>query len=113
MVFSQRMHSLLTLVLIMLLGGCAKEGPQTLDEETTIMLLADLHIARAAVMDAPVKQRDSIFNQLFVEICSRNKVDTMTARLTLEDLSTQPDAMEATYNQVIPVLEAMRISTIE
>lgn len=113
MVFPQRMHSLLNVFLILFVWGCVKESPKTLDEDTTILLLADLHIARAAVMDAPVKQRDSIFNHLFVEICSRNKVDTMTARLTLEALSIQPDVMEATYNQVIPVLEAIRISTSE
>lgn len=97
----------------MSLGSCAKEGSQTLDEEATTLLLADLHIARAAVMDAPIKQRDSIFNQLFEEICLRNKVDTLTARITLEALSTQPDVMESTYDKVIPVLEAMRASASE
>lgn len=110
MVFPQRMYSLLTIFLFLFLWSCAKDAPQTLDEETTIQLLADLHIARAAVMDAPVRQRDSLFSHLFEEICLRNKVDTMTARITLEALSAQPEVMESTYNKVIPVLEELRIS---
>ena len=110
MVFPQRMYSLLTIFLLLFLWGCAKDAPQKLDEEATIQLLADLHIARAAVMDAPVRQRDFLFNHLFEEICLRNKVDTMLARITLEALSTRPEVMESTYNKVIPVLEELRIS---
>ncbi len=79
------------------------------DQDKLVDVIIDVHIARSALQNAPLATRDSMYVELFNQICSIHHVSKDSISLDLERLTEDPEYLERIYEMVIDSLEINRI----
>jgi hypothetical protein len=106
MVLSQGIRALSLVLLLALFAACQDDKPAFHhSEELLVLLLADMHMARAAVQQAPREERDSLYDQLFLQICSIHQVDKQALERDVDLLLSDPERAEKLYDAVLEILE--------
>lgn len=108
MVLSKGIRGLALAVLLSTLQASCRESspPFHHSEEVLAGVLADMHLAKAAVQQAPIGQRDSLYDQLFLQICERHHVDKKALEGDVDLLLRDPARAERIYDAVLEVLDS-------
>ncbi len=90
----------------LVLYGCetAEEQPQ-MPEEKLIEVLADIHIAEAALQSLRGQTKDSMSQLYYRQIYTIHEVDTLEVQETLEALREKPAEMKELYDKVMERVE--------
>lgn len=99
--------------MLLLLLSCRQQEPLLLSESQLVPILADIHIARSVVVNAPTEQRDSIHFALMEQVCLLHDITREQLDHDLQLLSADPDHMERIYNEVISLLEGYQAEAEE
>lgn len=115
MVFSQGIRGIAAFVLLLVLpAACRESGPPFHhDEKVLIAVLADMHLAKAAVQQAPSEYRDSLYDQLFLQICDLHQVDKQALERDVDILLRDPARAEKLYEAVLQILESEEETGLE
>ena len=105
MVLPKGICSVATIVLLLSIVSCKKENTYHYSENKLIDVIIDVHIAKAAIQNAPVEVRDSIYSELFGQICQIHHVHPDSLSMDLDKLTLDPDYLEKLYEVVIDSLE--------
>lgn len=99
---------LLPLALALLLSACqSEEEPLRLPEPVLVKVLADLHIAEAAMQNLRGNTKDSIAVLYYEQIYTIHDVDASDVKHDLESLRQQPQRLKELYTKVMEHTEAM------
>lgn len=99
-------------VFLIVFSSCGNEDnpPQgTLSEEKMATILSEVHIAESRVTRLQLRSQDSsllVFNKLKNEIWKKQKVDTLTYRVSYEYYMAHPERMARIYQNVQKKIEA-------
>lgn len=105
MVLPKGIRSLIPLLLLLGSVSCEKESTYHYPEDKLIDVIIDVHIAKAAIQNAPVGVRDSMYHELFGQICQIHQVNPDSVSMDLDKLTLDPDYLEKLYEKVIDTLE--------
>jgi hypothetical protein len=110
MVFSKGICRLAGAFGLLLIFSCTQEvASYNYDQDKLVDVLIDVHIARSALQNAPVATRDSLYVNLFHQICRIHQVDNDSISSDLARLTTDPEYLESIYEIVIDSLENNRV----
>lgn len=97
----------LILLAILIVGSCSPPIQSThYNEDRLVPLFIDIHMAKAAIQNAPPGIRDSLYAVYFRQLCAIHHVDEDSLKHDLDVLTREPDRMERLYTQVVDSLEA-------
>ncbi|MCF8236632.1 MAG: DUF4296 domain-containing protein [Saprospiraceae bacterium] len=99
-------------LLLVILGLCACSSPtqkMALSDEQLANLFTDIHVAKAAIQNAPPHIRDSLYEAYFLQICEIHGVDPDTLQHDMDVLTTDPERMEPIYTRVVDSLEQIAL----
>ena len=97
---------------ILIIGSCSPPSQTThYDEVRLVPLFIDIHMAKAAIQNAPPAIRDSLYAVYFRQICTIHQVDEDSLKHDLDFLTREPDRMERLYSQVVDSLEVRMNNT--
>ncbi len=99
--------SLLILIGIAACSSPTKEMAYSDDQLAT--LVTDIHVAKAAIQNAPPPVRDSLYEVYFLQICKIHGVDPDSLQKDLDVLTSNPDRMEPIYTRVVDSLEQISL----
>lgn len=104
-------YLVLTAVLLFFLG-CSKKPPTPLPipEEKMIQILADVHIAEAAIAELKQKHRDSIAPLYYDQIFTIHNVDSSLFNQTFAILQAEPHRLNKMYETVFERLTILKES---
>lgn len=85
--------------------GCQQKQAFHYPEEVLIEVLRDMHIARAALQHVPAEEQDSLYTELFGQICELYAVEENMLLLDMDILLADPAMVERIYQAVIDSLE--------
>lgn len=89
-----------------LLGSCAPATPTTYyGEDQLVPIFIDIHIAKAAIQNAPPAIRDSLYAVYFQQLCVIHRVNEDSLQHDMDFLTNEPDRMDRLYVQVVDSLE--------
>ncbi len=96
-----------SLLMFIALASCSSPGLKTYyPEDQLVPVFIDIHIAKAAVQNAPPSVRDSLYEQYFLQLCSIHQVDPDSMQHDLDMMTREPDLMERLYVHVVDSMEA-------
>lgn len=96
----------LLMVVFLLVGACSPPSPATYYEEDRLVpIFIDIHLAKAAIQNAPPAKRDSLYAGYFRQLCAIHHVHEDSLRHDMDFLTKEPDRMERLYAQVVDSLE--------
>ncbi len=106
MVFSQRLFGLICLGATSLLWtSCQDAAGLHYSESQLVEVLADLHVARSAIQNAPPPDKDSLYEDLHRQVAAIHHMDVQRLNDDLEYLMDHPERLEKIYDKVIQSLE--------
>ncbi len=68
-------------------------------------IFIDIHIAKAAIQNAPPAIRDSLYAGYFRQLCTIHHVNEDSLQHDMDFLTKEPDRMDRLYAQVVDSLE--------
>ncbi|MEM1322193.1 MAG: DUF4296 domain-containing protein [Bacteroidota bacterium] len=84
--------------------ACGPKEDERLPDDRLINLLADIHLAEAAMQQAYKETKDSLAGVYYEQIYTIHKVSEAQLEAELKYLQSHPDLAEAIYGQVLEVL---------
>ena len=98
----------LAALLFCALTGCSDEPqPLQVPEERLVGVLADLHIAEAALQALRGKTKNSMATVYYDQIYTLHDVDSAEVHQSLEQLREDPQRMKALYDRVMERVETL------
>lgn len=99
---------LLACCLSLFLPACetTEEKPQ-IPEEKMVKVLADIHIAEAALQTLRGQTKDSMSQTYYHQIYAIHEVDSLEVQETLQAMRENPDKMKALYDKVMERVEKL------
>ncbi len=99
---------LLTCCLNLFFCGCeTPEEKPRIPEEQLINVLADVHIAEAALQALRGQTKDSMSQAYYQQIYTIHGLDSVEMQQTLEALRKKPEEMKALYDKVMERVEKL------
>ncbi len=86
---------------------CQRTEPLPVPDDTLAKVLADVHVAEAAVQNLSGTYKDSLKHVFIAQACSIYRIQEADLRKSIEMLAQQPDKMEKVYKRVEKRLEAL------
>ncbi len=77
------------------------------EEDKLILMLADVHVAEAALQGLLGLTKDSMANVYYDQICSIHGVDRLLLDSALQILQEEPERMEQIYAEVMKEMERL------
>lgn len=106
MVFPQRLFGLICLGATSFpWSSCQEAAGLHYSEAQLVEVLADLHVARSAIQNAPPPDKDSLYEVLHRQVASIHQMDVQRLNDDLEYLMDHPERLEKIYDKVIQSLE--------
>lgn len=104
--------SILSILIVVLGMGCSKPTPTPLPiaEDTMIKILADVHIAEAALATFKKQKRDSLAPVYYNQIYAIHNTDSSTYNTTFEILQNEPTRFNKLYEAVFERLAILKES---
>lgn len=100
--------SLAAFLLLGALAGCSDAPkPLKVPEERLVGVLADLHIAEAALQALRGDTKDSMAAVYYDQIYTLHAVDSAAVHQSLEQLRKDPQRMKALYDRVMERVETL------
>jgi hypothetical protein len=94
-----------------LLATCKPSEPKLpIAAEKLVGILADVHIAEAAIQSGPVDKKDSLTKVYYQQIYEIHGISTETFAETMGILKSNPALLETIYPQVMDDLEKKKIT---
>ncbi len=91
----------LAFLLIVVCAIACKRGPELpIGDEKLVKVLADAHVAEAAVQNLSGLYKDSVKREYYNQIYEMHRISESDLRLALDILSNHPDKMEKLYRNV-------------
>lgn len=97
-------------LLFLSLLSCEEEqvaAAPVIEEETLINVLADIHMAEAALQALRGSTKDSMSQMYYEQVYEIHQVDSASVASSLEIMREQPERMKAVYDQVMERVEKM------
>lgn len=96
----------LLLILSIWITGCGKEKPHALpvSEEKMVQVLADVHLAEAALQSLYGNEKDSTAQVYYQQIYLIHNIDEEQFEKTMQLIRRQPETAEHIYGQVMEEL---------
>jgi hypothetical protein len=101
------MRVLLSLLFAALLSACSSDPALPLSDDRLVKILADAHIAEAAVQSLSGPYKDSVIRVYYTQICEIHQVSEADFYQSVELLAMQPEKMDKIYRKVEQRLEAL------
>ena len=94
------------LFLLITLTHCEKESTSDLlSDEQIIPILADIHVAEAAMQNLVGITKDSMGNIYYQQIFELHDVDSTVYNMTMDIIRKDPVRLSKVYNEVVIYLE--------
>jgi len=101
-------YLLLTCFLGLWCSGChTPEEKPTMPEEKLVEVLADIHIAEAALQALRGQTKDSMSQAYYQQIYTIHRVDSVEVQETLETMREKPAEMKDLYDKVMERVEQL------
>ncbi len=101
-----KMPRLFIVVLLSGLTACAPKVPQPLPDEVMVKVLADLHIAEAALQRLAKPYKDTVSQRYYNEVAAIHGLSRSEIDSALTWLRDRPAEMNRIYEAVFLLLEA-------
>ncbi|MCI4647806.1 DUF4296 domain-containing protein [Phaeodactylibacter sp.] len=99
---------LLACCLSLFFSGCeTPEEKPRISEEKLIDVLADVHIAEAALQALRGQTKDSMSQTYYQQIYTIHGIDSVEMQQTLEAMREKPEEMKALYDKVMERVEKL------
>ncbi len=99
------MNKYLFLLLFALAACTTDKEPQPLSDEVLIAVLADIHIAEAALQRLPRNYKDTVSQRYYDEVAAIHNLSRMELDSSLYWLRARPREMARIYQAVFELLE--------
>ncbi len=86
---------------------CQRAEPLPVPDDTLAKVLADVHVAEAAVQNLSGTYKDSLKSAFIAQACSIRQIKLTDLYKSVDMLVQQPDRMEKVYKRVEKRLEAL------
>ncbi|MEQ8703531.1 MAG: DUF4296 domain-containing protein [Phaeodactylibacter sp.] len=103
---------LISCSLALLLSNC--ESPKSkpkIPEAQLVSILADIHLAEAALQALRGTTKDSVSQLYYHQIYAIHQVDSATVQAALQEMREQPEGMKDLYDQVMERVEKLNVKT--
>jgi len=87
-----------------------KDSPQ-IPESKLVNILADIHIAEAALQSLRGDTKDSVAHAYYQQIYEIHETDSVELHATLEAMRQQPERMRELYDQVMERVEKLNATS--
>lgn len=101
------MRVLFSLLFAALLPACSSDPALPLSDDRLVKVLADAHVAEAAVQSLSGAYKDSVIRVYYAQICEIHQVSEADFYQSVEQLSMQPEKMDKIYRKVEKRLEEL------
>lgn len=105
------MKALLFLVLFFMLAGCEEKRQLPLEDEQLIPALRDVHIAENAILHLRSKNKDSVLNVYYDQICEIHGIERADLDSCIVRLKREPQMAHSYYEKVFEELEKLSLQT--
>jgi len=96
---------------LLFLTSCTPKAPQPLPDEVLIKVLADLHIAEAALQRLAKPYKDTVSQRYYNEVAAIHGIRREEIDSALTWLRDRPAEMNRIYEEVFLLLEAKETET--
>lgn len=101
------MRVLPALLFAALLSACSSDPALPLSDDRLVVILADAHVAEAAVQSLSGDYKDSVIRVYYAQICEIHQVSEADFYQSVEQLTLQPEKMDKIYRKVEKRLEEL------
>ncbi len=96
-------------VALFVLVSCDEEEVLPIEEQRMALIIADLHIAEAALQNVYASKKDSLAKIYYQQVYDIHEVDRPELDSAMAVLHRNPDLQLEVYNQVMEILQEYEV----